>query len=96
MTPPARAITFLYISSLPLFKETRVTLAHLILADASDSDAGPAMWWWITLLIVLGAGLILYFFYYFLIVRLPLWILRHTIYRLHVHGARTFPRRGRP
>jgi acyl-[acyl-carrier-protein]-phospholipid O-acyltransferase / long-chain-fatty-acid--[acyl-carrier-protein] ligase len=36
----------------------------------------------------------LYFFNYFLLVRLPLWILRHTFYRVHIHGAENIPATG--
>lgn len=35
-----------------------------------------------------------YFARYWLLVRVPLWLLRHTIYRLRVHGADTIPATG--
>src|SRR5205085_11778945 len=50
--------------------------------------------WWIALLVgVALAGLVAVFHYVFL-VRLPLWLLRHTLYRLHVHGADNVPTTG--
>ncbi len=50
--------------------------------------------WWIVALIAGGGAVALVFFHYFLLVRLPLWILRHTLYRLHVHGADNVPATG--
>ncbi len=48
----------------------------------------------IAALVCLGlVGLVALFHYHFL-VRLPLWILRHTSYRLHVHGAENIPAEG--
>jgi acyl-[acyl-carrier-protein]-phospholipid O-acyltransferase/long-chain-fatty-acid--[acyl-carrier-protein] ligase len=69
-----------------------VTIAHLILAQATDSD--PGTWWWIVGSLVLVLMAAFYFFNYFLLVRLPLWILRHTLYRVHIHGAENIPAAG--
>jgi acyl-[acyl-carrier-protein]-phospholipid O-acyltransferase/long-chain-fatty-acid--[acyl-carrier-protein] ligase len=50
--------------------------------------------WWIVAVFGLAlAGLVVCFRYFFL-VRLPLWILRHTLYRLHIHGVEHIPQQG--
>src|SRR5262245_43106061 len=50
--------------------------------------------WWIALLVgVAVAGIVVIFRYPFL-VRLPLWILRHTLYRVQAHGAENIPAAG--
>lgn len=69
-----------------------MTMPHIILAQAAESD--PGTWWWIVGSLVLVVIAAFYFFYYFLLVRLPLWILRHTFYRVHVHGAEHIPATG--
>jgi acyl-[acyl-carrier-protein]-phospholipid O-acyltransferase / long-chain-fatty-acid--[acyl-carrier-protein] ligase len=48
--------------------------------------------WWIIGLIVLAVLAII--FRYAVFVRLPLWLLTHTIYRVHVHGANNVPATG--
>ena len=50
--------------------------------------------WWIAPLIGLGLVGLLFVFRYFFLVRLPLWILRHTLYRLHVQGVEHIPETG--
>jgi acyl-[acyl-carrier-protein]-phospholipid O-acyltransferase/long-chain-fatty-acid--[acyl-carrier-protein] ligase len=50
--------------------------------------------WWIALLIVLGLAAVAVVFRYALLVRLPLWLLRHTLYRVHVHGVENIPPTG--
>jgi acyl-[acyl-carrier-protein]-phospholipid O-acyltransferase/long-chain-fatty-acid--[acyl-carrier-protein] ligase len=50
--------------------------------------------WWAYLA---GAALLLalaYLFRYRLLVRLPLWVLKHTLYRLRVHGLENLPAQG--
>jgi acyl-[acyl-carrier-protein]-phospholipid O-acyltransferase/long-chain-fatty-acid--[acyl-carrier-protein] ligase len=49
---------------------------------------------WGTLGAVALALLLAYFFRYHLLVRVPLWILRHTLYRLRVYGAENVPATG--
>ncbi|HWY86055.1 MAG TPA: 1-acyl-sn-glycerol-3-phosphate acyltransferase, partial [Gemmataceae bacterium] len=50
--------------------------------------------WWIAALIGLGLVGLAAIFHYTFLVRLPLWILRHTLYRLHVYGADKIPSVG--
>ena len=50
-------------------------------------------WWAVALGVLLLAGLVAVFHYFFL-VRLPLWLLTHTIYRLRSHGAENVPGTG--
>jgi acyl-[acyl-carrier-protein]-phospholipid O-acyltransferase/long-chain-fatty-acid--[acyl-carrier-protein] ligase len=50
-------------------------------------------WWAYLLAAVVLVGLA-YWFRYGLFVRLPLWILRHTLYRLRVHGLENLPATG--
>src|SRR5207302_3959 len=50
--------------------------------------------WWIALLIGLSLATLVGIFHYVVLVRLPLWLLRHTLYRLHAHGADHVPQRG--
>jgi acyl-[acyl-carrier-protein]-phospholipid O-acyltransferase/long-chain-fatty-acid--[acyl-carrier-protein] ligase len=58
---------------------------------ASDPSSPP--WWTWLIALVLFIVLVAVFRYFFL-VRLPLWILTHTIYRLRVHGADNIPETG--
>jgi acyl-[acyl-carrier-protein]-phospholipid O-acyltransferase/long-chain-fatty-acid--[acyl-carrier-protein] ligase len=60
------------------------------------ADEPQSFWesWWITLV---GVGVLLVLmgiFRRFFFVRLPLWILGHTIYRLRIHGAENIPETG--
>jgi acyl-[acyl-carrier-protein]-phospholipid O-acyltransferase/long-chain-fatty-acid--[acyl-carrier-protein] ligase len=50
--------------------------------------------WWIGALILLGALAFAVIFRYQLLVRLPLWLITHTIYRVRVHGAENVPATG--
>lgn len=50
--------------------------------------------WWIAALLSVGLVAVVAFFHYQFLVRLPLWILRHTLYRLHVVGADNVPATG--
>lgn len=50
--------------------------------------------WWLVPALMAGLGLLVYFCHYQLLVRLPLWILRHTLYRVRVHGVEHVPATG--
>ncbi len=50
--------------------------------------------WWITILIILGLVGVVAFFHYTLLVRFPLWILRHTLYRVEAIGVEHIPDKG--
>jgi acyl-[acyl-carrier-protein]-phospholipid O-acyltransferase / long-chain-fatty-acid--[acyl-carrier-protein] ligase len=50
--------------------------------------------WWITVIVALGMVGIFSLFHYTLLVRFPLWILRHTLYRLEVVGVEHIPDTG--
>ena len=50
--------------------------------------------WWLVLALSLGLAILIYLFYYAFLVRLPLWLLRHTFYKVHVHGAQNVPANG--
>lgn len=50
--------------------------------------------WWLIPLLVVAAIALLVVFRYAVFVRFPLWVLRHTFYRLYVHGADHVPRTG--
>ena len=50
--------------------------------------------WWIVALVLLVLAGVFHLFRYALLVRLPLWILLHTLYRLRVHGAGQLPQAG--
>jgi acyl-[acyl-carrier-protein]-phospholipid O-acyltransferase/long-chain-fatty-acid--[acyl-carrier-protein] ligase len=51
-------------------------------------------WWWLAGSVLAGLALLLYLCRYRLVVRLPLWMLRHTVYRLHVSGSENVPATG--
>jgi acyl-[acyl-carrier-protein]-phospholipid O-acyltransferase/long-chain-fatty-acid--[acyl-carrier-protein] ligase len=50
--------------------------------------------WWVYLTAAALLLVLAYLFRYRLFVRLPLWILRHTLYRLRVHGLENLPATG--
>ena len=50
--------------------------------------------WWIAALVAATVVALVALFHYTLLVRLPLWILRHTLYRLRVYGAENIPATG--
>ena len=50
--------------------------------------------WWLVSLAVVGLGALSFLYRYSLLIRLPLWILRHTIYRVRVHGVENIPAVG--
>ena len=50
--------------------------------------------WTVALGAFVGVAVLLYFFHYALLVRLPLWILLHTLYRLRAHGFENIPATG--
>jgi acyl-[acyl-carrier-protein]-phospholipid O-acyltransferase/long-chain-fatty-acid--[acyl-carrier-protein] ligase len=50
--------------------------------------------WWGLLVALLLMFFLMGVFRYFFLVRLPLWILAHTAYRLRVHGAHNIPETG--
>jgi len=50
--------------------------------------------WWIAVLIGLAGLGILTVFRYFFLVRVPLWLFCHTLYRLKVHGLENLPKTG--
>jgi acyl-[acyl-carrier-protein]-phospholipid O-acyltransferase/long-chain-fatty-acid--[acyl-carrier-protein] ligase len=54
---------------------------------------GADFWWVLALVVAVLAGLA-FWQRYRVLVRLPLWILRHTFYRVHVHGAENLPAEG--
>ena len=53
---------------------------------------GPS--WWLYALIAAAAAIVLYFAYYQLLVRLPLWLWSHLLYRIHVYGPHHIPASG--
>jgi acyl-[acyl-carrier-protein]-phospholipid O-acyltransferase/long-chain-fatty-acid--[acyl-carrier-protein] ligase len=50
--------------------------------------------WWAYLIAAALLLALAFLFRYRLFVRLPLWILKHTLYRLRVHGLENLPARG--
>src|SRR5215831_13093410 len=64
------------------------TLSPLPAEVSFDLSAGE----WIAVGLVIAA-VVLALRHYFL-VKFPLWIINHTLYRLHVHGAENVPARG--
>lgn len=50
--------------------------------------------WWVGLFAVVVLAILAGVFRYVVFIRVPLWILSHTIYRLHVHGAENLPEEG--
>lgn len=50
--------------------------------------------WLIVLASILAFVALIALFRYFFLVRLPLWLLRHTVYRVYVYGAENVPREG--
>lgn len=61
----------------------------LLLADVSFD---VPIWGWF--LIALGAAVGVFLLRHYLLVKFPLWIINHTLYRLHVHGAENVPATG--
>jgi acyl-[acyl-carrier-protein]-phospholipid O-acyltransferase / long-chain-fatty-acid--[acyl-carrier-protein] ligase len=49
---------------------------------------------WIALIPLLALVILACIFRYFFLVRVPLWILTHTLYRLRAHGAENIPEHG--
>ena len=64
--------------------------ATILVAQFSLSEAA----WWLIPALILVFAVLLYFFHYALLGRFPLWILRHTLYRVHIHGAENIPATG--
>lgn len=50
--------------------------------------------WWIWVIAAVALTLLVGIFHYFFLVRAPLWILMHTIYRVRVVGAENIPETG--
>lgn len=50
--------------------------------------------WWILVLALLGLVVLMALCHYQLLVRFPLWLLRHSLYRVHVHGLENLPATG--
>ncbi len=50
--------------------------------------------WWIWSLAVVGLGALAFFLRYQLLIRFPLWLLKHTVYRVKVHGVENIPATG--
>ena len=50
------------------------------------------VWIWSSALLVLAV--LIGVFHYFFLVRVPLWLLAHSVYRLRVHGAQSIPATG--
>lgn len=71
--------------------------ALLLFADVAppsrwDELAEFPAWGWG---LVVAAGLVVVFLLrHYLLVKFPLWIFNHTLYRLHVHGAENVPKTG--
>jgi acyl-[acyl-carrier-protein]-phospholipid O-acyltransferase/long-chain-fatty-acid--[acyl-carrier-protein] ligase len=60
---------------------------------ASLLDIAIDYWWaWGSAVVLLALAIGV--FHYFFLVRLPLWLLTHTIYRVRSHGAENVPRTG--
>ncbi|MFO0965831.1 MAG: 1-acyl-sn-glycerol-3-phosphate acyltransferase [Gemmataceae bacterium] len=57
-------------------------------------DDFPLQPWLIVSLSILAGIIVVYLFRYFFLVLVPLRILRHTLYRVHVHGAENIPATG--
>lgn len=69
----------------------------ILLADALPpswmDDVHSAPWW--TWLVIPGVFVVLAaIFRHFFLVRLPLWIVTHTIYRVRAHGVENIPKTG--
>ncbi|MBI3407162.1 MAG: AMP-binding protein [Planctomycetes bacterium] len=50
--------------------------------------------WWIAAFILTALVAVVAVCRHVFLVRVPLWLLRHTLYRLHVHGAENIPATG--
>ncbi len=50
--------------------------------------------WWLTALVAVSLGLVAYCLRYQLLIRLPLWLLQHTVYRVKVQGLENIPATG--
>jgi acyl-[acyl-carrier-protein]-phospholipid O-acyltransferase/long-chain-fatty-acid--[acyl-carrier-protein] ligase len=50
--------------------------------------------WWIVALVVLALAGLAIWQRHRVLVRLPLWLLRHTLYRVYVHGVENLPAQG--
>lgn len=72
-------------------RENNVTILSQSCWAQFDLSEHP---WLIVLLSVLAALLVIALFRYFFLVRLPLWILRRTIYRVYIHGQENIPLTG--
>jgi acyl-[acyl-carrier-protein]-phospholipid O-acyltransferase/long-chain-fatty-acid--[acyl-carrier-protein] ligase len=66
----------------------------LFAADSNSIWDSLADSWWLVLIALLLLVILVGVFRYFFLVRLPLWILTHTIYRLRVHGTENIPATG--
>ncbi len=51
-------------------------------------------YWWIAVLVLAALAGAAIWQHYRLLVRLPLWLFRHTFYRVHIHGVENIPRTG--
>jgi acyl-[acyl-carrier-protein]-phospholipid O-acyltransferase/long-chain-fatty-acid--[acyl-carrier-protein] ligase len=56
----------------------------------ADIDVPVGAWF----AIGVGAVTIVFLLRHYLLTKLPLWIINHTLYRLHVHGAENVPAKG--
>ncbi len=50
--------------------------------------------WWIGALVGVSLVTLVALFHYAFLVRLPLWLLRHTLYRVHAYGTENIPANG--
>lgn len=67
--------------------------ARVVLGQESGGFALLPHWGVLLAMLCAGVGLVA-FFRYACFVRFPLWLMRHTVYRLTVHGAEQIPRDG--
>lgn len=75
------------------------TVSGDYLAAASESGVETfwdfvTSWWWAGLVIFAALAPIVYVFRYQVLLRGPLWLLTHTVYRVRVHGAAALPTDG--
>lgn len=57
-------------------------------------EPGEPTWWIVVAGVLFALAEVIYLFRYAVLVRFPLWILRHTLYRVRMHGAENIPDKG--
>lgn len=87
----------------PLTFQTVMVSLHTVsgnyLAVASESGVDGfwdfvTTWWWVGLLLIAALAPVVYVFRYQVLLRGPLWLLTHTIYRVRAHGMENIPATG--